>query len=472
MRPDISELSIQLFDQHEAFRESALSHRRFKHADIVPLIEKHRETGFWKVAEVGASFEGRAIRTLSAGHGAQKVCLWSQMHGDEPTATMALFDIFNFLEASGDGFDVFRQHILAQTSLTFLPMLNPDGAERYQRATAQMIDMNRDALALQTPEARILKGLIESEGADFGFNLHDQNPRYTAGNSPNLATISFLATAYDYASSVNDIRLRSMQLIAFVNEVLQRFIPDQTGRFSDEHEPRAFGDNIQKWGTTLVLFESGGYRNDIEKQYVRKLNFVGLLVALGAIATGEYQRKTRAEYESIPLNARTVYDLIVRGATVRQDGRSFKIDIGINREEVILPDRSGFYYRSVIEEIGDLSTYYGLEELDAEGVDLMPGLVYPEIVLEESVLNQLDAPALWSKGQLFVRLSDGLFRAVRHNAPATSLFVTLHEHQPLPESFPRPGATPAFLLTAGEVIRYAMVNGFVHAVNPEPTNGN
>ena len=38
-----------------------------------------------------------------------------------------------------------------------VPMLNPDGAERYARRNAQAIDINRDALQLATPEGRLLK---------------------------------------------------------------------------------------------------------------------------------------------------------------------------------------------------------------------------------------------------------------------------------------------------------------------------
>ena len=49
--------------------------------------------------------------------------------------------------------------ILSTLTLHVVPMLNPDGAERFQRRNAQSIDINRDALRLQTPEGRALKAL-------------------------------------------------------------------------------------------------------------------------------------------------------------------------------------------------------------------------------------------------------------------------------------------------------------------------
>ena len=66
---------------------------------------------------MGESGEKRAIYQVTAGTGPAKVLLWSQMHGNEATATMALFDIFNFLKAENDGFDSLRQAILASTTL-------------------------------------------------------------------------------------------------------------------------------------------------------------------------------------------------------------------------------------------------------------------------------------------------------------------------------------------------------------------
>lgn len=73
--------------------------------------------------------------------------LWSQMHGNESTATMALFDLFNFLEGKGDQYDTFRQLLNSQLRLKFIPMLNPDGADVFKRRNALDIDLNRDAIS-------------------------------------------------------------------------------------------------------------------------------------------------------------------------------------------------------------------------------------------------------------------------------------------------------------------------------------
>ena len=120
--------------------------------------------------------------------------LWSQMHGNEPTATMAGLDLFNFIQGDSVLSSV-RQTILDSLTVHFVPMLNPDGAEVYQRRNALNIDLNRDAQLLRSPESRILKALRDSIGADFGFNLHDQSIYYAAGATQNPATISFLDPA-------------------------------------------------------------------------------------------------------------------------------------------------------------------------------------------------------------------------------------------------------------------------------------
>jgi hypothetical protein len=363
-------MAQRLNDSYEFYKEKSIGQQRFKHRDLMPLLEKAKTSAAFEVSEIGKSFEGRSINQLKYGKGAPSVLLWSQMHGDEATATMAMLDIFNFLNATGDSFDDFRKKLFENSTLYFVPMLNPDGAERFQRRTAQEIDMNRDALRLQCPESQLLKKLQNTIKPAVGFNLHDQSPRYSAGATKNVAAVSFLATAYDYPRTVNSVRERAMKLIVGMNKTIQQFAPNLVGRFSDEHEPRAFGDNIAKWGTSVVLVESGGYKNDPEKQFIRKLNFVAILTALQAIAEGSYNRENRADYDKIPQNEKMHFDLLIRNARVEINGQSYVTDIGINRSQKNMNDATTFVYESDIEDFGDLSIFYGIEELDAKGAIL------------------------------------------------------------------------------------------------------
>lgn len=456
------ELPNRLFKVHDTYRETTLTQRRFKQKDILPLIAKRQGNPLYKIESVGESFEGRTIQMLKIGNGKKKVLLWTQMHGDEPTATMASFDIFNFLEGKNDGFDDFRKELLDNTTLYFVPMLNPDGAERYQRRTMQGIDMNRDAASRQTPEAVILKGLVDKLKPDYGFNLHDQSPRYSAGRSAKVATISFLATSYDYELNINPVRERSMQLIVGMNKILQKYIPGQVARYADDHEPRGFGDNVQKWGTTLVLIESGGYVGDPEKQYIRKLNFMAILSALDKIADNSLTKEKRDDYYKIPENGRWVYDLVVRNATVKQSGKSFLADLGINRNEVSYSNATKFFYYSKIEDFGDLHPQFGSEEIDATGLTIEKGKVYPTTYKNVSEVGKLNALSLLKQGYTYVRLaSDSNTRALGLYFTTTPLHV-LRSGQAAPSGTPGLGNTATFILKKGGVVKYAVINGFVY----------
>ncbi len=452
------ELSRQLYDAHDTYKDSTFRHRRFKHRDIVPVLQQLGNP--LSVSQVGTSREGRSIHQVKAGTGSIPVLLWSQMHGDEATATMALFDIFRFLQASDDGFDEMRQTILSNITLYCVPMLNPDGAQRFQRRTSADIDMNRDALQLQSPESVLLKRLQQTLKPLVGFNLHDQNPRYSVGNSSNQAVVSFLATAYDAARSVNEVRKRSMQLIVGMNRVLHQFIPGQVARYDDEFEPRAFGDNIQKWGTTLILIESGGQVGDPEKMSIRRLNFVAILTALNAIATGSYSEgktteRVIAEYQAIPENGRPLFDLLIRNAKVVRNGKPYTIDLGINYYEVNTDSARSFCYRSLIEDIGDLSTFHGLTELDATGLTLAPARVYTTPLDSIADLRKLDVVQLREQGIVAFTVRGAVKKNTFPKYP-----VHLLSEGKLPGRPPGLGQIATFLLKQGSQTKHVFVNGF------------
>lgn len=405
-----------LYDAHEQYLAPSITHRRFKHQDIEPILLQ-LQPPFRKI-KVGASIEDRSIYHISWGEGPVPVLLWSQMHGDEPTATMALMDIFNFLAAS-DEFDDLRSRLADSLTIHFIPLLNPDGAEKYERRNALGVDLNRDALRLQCPESKILKNIRDEIQAEWGFNLHDQSRYYAAGRTGGTASVSFLAPAYNYEKEVDEKRADAMQLIVLLNDLLQGYIPDRVARYDDAFEPRAFGDNMQKWGTRTILVESGGLPGDREKQELRRLHFVLLLTALDAIASQSYEKAMVEAYDQIPMNNSAAYfDLLLREVEVQRNDEWYTVDLGFRRVEVDYDDDPDDYYpRGRISEIGDLSTFWGYEELDAKGYRAIPGQLHPRTFANLNELKKENVLALIQQGYTAFHLSAMPSAAVKADLP-------------------------------------------------------
>ncbi|MCB0548313.1 MAG: hypothetical protein KDD19_12090 [Phaeodactylibacter sp.] len=448
----------QLYAAYDSYRETAINNRRFKHSDMVPLLRRLEPP--FEVRQAGESIEGRSIHLVRLGNGPQTVLLWSQMHGDEATATMALLDLFNFFSAS-DEFDPFRQRLLSELTLYFIPMLNPDGAEKFQRRNALDIDLNRDALRLVTPEAELLKRVRDETRAQWGFNLHDQNAYYGVGNDPKTASISFLAPAYNIDKEINEVRGNAMRLIVLLDRLLQQYIPGKVAKYDDTFEPRAFGDNIQKWGTSTILIESGGLDGDPEKQELRKLHFTALLTAFDAIASGSYRSANIQDYEKIPFNnSNAFHDLIIREAQVEKNGKWYTVDLGFRLSEIEYNDYQNHYHRASLSDIGDLSTFYAYEQLDARGYQVVPGKTYPSSFAGIDDLRRQNIPALLRQGYTTFQLIKLPPRSKWAELP-----IEATEAGRAPANEIRLNGNPSFLLEKDGQYHYAVINGYLYDLN-------
>lgn len=370
---EIAEFISQLNDNYDFYFEKTLSHKIIKHSEIVPLIEKYSEFVFCEITKLGKSVEKRSIYLLRFGKGKRKILCWSQMHGDESTATRALFDIFNFLTddklcASA------KSKWFEELSLYFIPMLNPDGAEKYKRRNALDIDINRDAIKFQTPEGHILQSVIDDLRPEFAFNLHDQERYYMAGKSGLPATISFLAPAFDEKNTLNSFREQSVKLIVALNKILQTLIPGQTARYRDEFLATSFGNSIQSQGISAILIESGEAPNDIKRNITRKMNFVMLLSGFEVIRKNIQNSENTDDYYSIPQNRKDrFFDLLIRNVKITKSNYEFIADIGINQDEIVDKNTDDYSIQSRISNIGDLTDYAGFSEIDAEGGSIQKG---------------------------------------------------------------------------------------------------
>lgn len=277
--------------------------------DLTPANLDHRS--LWKVVgpivdasahlrrrELARSVEGRELYAVEFGRGPTRVLLWSQMHGNEPTATLALVDLLRYLHESADS----REGKLLADRLTIvmLPMLNPDGAQRNRRENAQGLDINRDARRLASPEGRALAEIHARFSPHFGFNLHDQLAR--EDDRRRRIAISLLAPHHQAHQADLPVRVRAKRVVGLMRMAAHALVDGRVSRYEEEYNAQAFGDAMQSWGTSTVLLETGSWDGDPQKAYLRRVNFVLLLAALDAIATGAYERVNLQEYETLPVS--------------------------------------------------------------------------------------------------------------------------------------------------------------------------
>ena len=205
---------------------------------------------------------------------------------------------------------------------------------------------------------------------------------------------------------MNDVRTKATQVIVAMNKTLQQYIPGKVARYNDDFEPRAFGDNVQRMGVSTILIESGGYPNDPEKQHIRKLNFISLLTAFENIAKSSYANEDISQYEIIPHNSRSMYDLLIRNVIMEKAGQIFTTNLAINRSQIMNKDLRSVGYRGVIEEVGDIEKVFGYDEKDASGLTLLPAKTKIMTRAEWQSLNPVEEMALVKEGFLMVKWSD------------------------------------------------------------------
>ncbi len=381
-----------IFDSFELYKENSLSDTITKYRDIIPLLGYHRKRKTIKIKQLGKSVNGKVIYGVTVGTGEINVLAWSQMHGDESTATRTFFDFLNFI--TQPSYASFCEWLFSKITLHYIPMLNPDGAEIVNRFNALGIDINRDAVDLVSPEAEILDRVFREINPDFSLNLHDQDGWYGAGTENKPTAISFLATVMKSRKELSEARKKAMSVIGKTAKALCEVIPGHIAKYNDEYEPRAFGDNFACKNSSVILIEAGRWKDDDNKEYIRKVFFSAFVTILNYIAEGKHPASAQKIYRNLPENKETFLDLIIRNVKLRD---KYIVDIGIKRKPVYVQNEKRIIYEGKIEAIGDLSTYYGFEEYDLNGYSAISGNYHPFEFTEtdEIIINHL---SLFRKG--------------------------------------------------------------------------
>ena len=361
---------MNLEELFNKYKEQSIQGRYITLEAIEPLLKKINTDN--QVQVIGKSVLEKPIYKYEIGQGKIRIFMWSQMHGNESTTTKGLFDFLNVLNSGSD----FALQLLNTFTFCCIPMLNPDGAELYTRENANKIDLNRDSQNLTQPESRLLRETFEAFKPDYCYNLHDQRTIFGVGDTGKPATLSFLAPAYNEEREVNESRMKAINLIAGMNEVLQKYIPNQVGRFDDSFNINCIGDTFQNLGVPTVLFEAGHFQDDYEREETRKYVFVALVSGFELLSENDIVDNGIGKYLNISQNKVVFYDLMYKNVKINYDGNEIITNFAAQYKEELVDGKICF--NAYIIQIGDLENHFGhlvydaKEELYKDDFDNLP----------------------------------------------------------------------------------------------------
>lgn len=385
------------WDVYAKYKISPSIHSDLRHTDITRQLQAFQDAHpqRLKLKELGTSVEGRSISLLTIGQGKTRVFAWTQMHGNEPTHTAALIDLLNFFLSEPK--HPYSDSVLSACELSILLMLNPDGAERWTRRNAQDIDINRDALHVQTPEGRILRDTVLGLQPDFALNLHNHRPHTTVGQTRQPASFSLLVPPIDAEETNTPEVAKAKQIAGVMADAVAPHCPGPISRYDADFMPRCFGEWVQQQGAATITVEAGGW-STVDAEPLVQLHFYGLAACFNTIATGGYSDVSPSIYEHLPRTGEhDLFDKLIKGATVISGSQAppLRTDIGINFRQTKPTECDGW-----IADLGDLHVTDGKQVTDASNLACLPGRiaflpkVTPSLLPDESTLEMLLAEGI------------------------------------------------------------------------------
>ncbi|WP_018674499.1 M14 family zinc carboxypeptidase [Riemerella columbina] len=340
-------------------RNVNFNHRYISPQQLHHYLESHYAQ---QIKLLGTSTLGLPIYSLRIGTGKTKVAAWSQMHGNESTATLALLDLLY----SWNSNQVIMDALFSEIQLDFIVMLNPDGSKVWTRRNSLDIDINRDFIKESSKEIKILKQFVASNHYDYALNLHDQRTIFTTdGEHP--ATLSFLSPSENVARSLTEHRKQSMAVIASIYKALKSKLPHRIGRYSDEFYPLSVGDNFMKMGLPTVLFEGGHYENDYYRNHTRQYYTEALYIALKAMADLKGDTTNFEMYSEIPENKDTHCDIIYNNLNINTGEEPYLVDVAVQYREEFTEGHEELTFQPYILDIGDARRKKAWKTIDCEG---------------------------------------------------------------------------------------------------------
>ncbi|HEX2240939.1 MAG TPA: M14 family metallocarboxypeptidase [Actinomycetota bacterium] len=135
------------------------------------------------VSEIGKTAQKRPLQLVHLGYPRPRpvavarreptVLFVCTQHGNEPAGREACLMLLRDLAFTDDR-ELLKQ--LAGQTILFIPTVNPDGREANARGNSTGVDINRDHLNLETPEARAVASVVLEWEPDAVIDLHEYGP--------------------------------------------------------------------------------------------------------------------------------------------------------------------------------------------------------------------------------------------------------------------------------------------------------
>jgi hypothetical protein len=144
--------------------------------EVNEQLDRFEEHPWVDVHHVGTSNDGNPLRVAETVdlNGTMPVderpvtLLLTQQHGNEPAGTPAALRLMANITDGGQPADWLSNQVLL-----VMPMVNPDGAVDDARGNANGTDINRDHIALDTPEAKAVHRVIDEWEIDVASDHHE-----------------------------------------------------------------------------------------------------------------------------------------------------------------------------------------------------------------------------------------------------------------------------------------------------------
>ncbi len=150
----------------------------------------------------------------------------------------------------------------------------------------------------------------------------------------------------------------------------------------------------------------------------------------------------------------------IENLTYQLLGKDYTLDVGIHRFEIDNEAHDDFYYLGKVSDLGDLSTFYGYQTIDATGLKYAIGKVYYQENLSYDSLSNLNFTKLLAKGITAIRLD-----SIPEGTSFSSYPMNITTSKELKEGALKPSSSATFLLKKGNEIRYVIINGFAYDVS-------